>query len=299
MSQSDHPEFSRLVDIMERLRAPGGCPWDRAQSRQDLKPYLVEETYEVLDAIEQGDASMLCEELGDLLLQVVFHAEIAREEGAFTVDDVCKAINDKLVRRHPHVFGEVKADTPDQVLQNWEAIKSEEKAEKAAGREGDVEATSVLSGVPKVLPALLKAYRLQQKAARVGFDWAERQQVEDKVREEWGEINEAVASGDKDHVREELGDFLFALVNLSRFLDIDPEDALQLANGKFVRRFQGIESEAKARGRDIHGMTLDEMDEIWNAIKERERAESPKLPFGGDRVGEPESRGAGEPGSRG
>jgi len=182
------------------------------------------------------------------------------------------------VRRHPHVFGEVKADTPDQVLQNWEAIKSEEKAEKAGG-----EAQSVLSGVPKVLPALLKAYRLQQKAARVGFDWAERQQVEDKVAEEWAELNEAVAKGDKEHAREELGDFLFALVNLSRFLDIDPEDALQLANGKFVRRFQGIESEAKSRGRDIHGMTLDEMDEIWNLIKERERAaaESPELPFEG------------------
>ena len=266
MSEGRHPEFSRLVDIMSRLRAPGGCPWDRAQSREDLKPYLVEETYEVLDAIEQGDPAMLREELGDLLLQVVFHAEIAQEEGSFTIEDVCRGINEKLVRRHPHVFGEVKADTPEQVLKNWEAIKTEEKAEKASP-----EAQGVLSGVPKVLPALLKAYRLQQKAARVGFDWEERRQVEDKVREEWAEVNEAVAEGDKDHVREELGDFLFALVNLSRFLEVDPEDALQLANAKFMRRFQGIEAAAREQGRDIHGMSLGEMDELWNLIKERER----------------------------
>lgn len=278
MTAERHPEFGRLVQIMDRLRAPGGCPWDRAQSRKDLKPYLVEETYEVLDAIEHDDPAMLREELGDLLLQVVFHAQIAAEEGSFTIEDVSRAINEKLVRRHPHVFGDVKADTPEQVLQNWEAIKSEEKAEKA----GPDEAQSVLSGVPKVLPALLKAYRLQQKAARVGFDWEERRQVEDKVKEEWAELNEAVAEGDQDHVREELGDFLFALVNLSRFLEVDPEDALQLANAKFMRRFQGIETEAHARGRDIHGMTLGEMDELWNLIKRRERetGNRPELPFG-------------------
>jgi tetrapyrrole methylase family protein/MazG family protein len=270
-------EFQRLVEIMARLRAPGGCPWDRAQSRQDLKPYLVEETYEVLDAIEKGDLGLLQEELGDLLLQVVFHAQIASEDGHFSIEDVCRGINEKLVRRHPHVFGEVQAETAEEVLVNWEAIKTAEKAEKNGGET----VPSVLAGVPKVLPALLKAYRLQQKAARVGFDWEERGQVEEKVREEWAELNDAVAEGDKDHVREELGDFLFALVNLSRFLDIDPEDALQLANGKFMRRFQGIEEEAKARGRDIHGMTLAEMDEIWDLIKARERDSSPKLPFGG------------------
>jgi len=273
---SANPEFTRLVEIMARLRAPGGCPWDRAQSREDLKPYLVEETYEVLDAIEQKDAAMLQEELGDLLLQVVFHAEMAREEGAFTIEDVCRGINEKLVRRHPHVFGEVKADTPEQVLQNWEAIKKSEKADKA--ETGEV--PSVLAGVPKVLPALLKAYRLQQKAARVGFDWEERRQVEDKVREEWAELNEAVAAEDKERVREEMGDFLFALVNLSRFLELDPEDALQLSNAKFMRRFRGIEAEAHARGRDIHGMTLAEMDELWELMKQREREDSPKLPFG-------------------
>ena len=278
-------EFQRLVEIMARLRAPGGCPWDRAQSREDLKPYLVEETYEVLDAIEQKSSSMLLEELGDLLLQVVFHAQIAAEEGAFTVEDVCRGINEKLVRRHPHVFGDVKADTPDQVLVNWEAIKKEEKAERSGGEE-----PSVLAGVPRVLPALLKAYRLQQKAARVGFDWEERAQVEAKVREEWAELNEAVAAGAKEAVREELGDFLFALVNLSRFLEVDPEDALQLANAKFMRRFKGVEAEARALGRDIHGMSLDEMDELWELMKRREREESPKLPFGEDGAGEPENQ---------
>lgn len=267
--QRRRSEFDRLVEIMARLRGPGGCPWDRAQSRQDLKPYLVEETYEVLDAIEGGDPLLLREELGDLLLQVVFHAQISAEEGAFTVEDVCRAINEKLVRRHPHVFGEVKADTPEQVLVNWEAIKKGEKGEDS----------SVLAGVPRVLPALLKAYRLQQKAARVGFDWEERRQVEEKVREEWGELNDAVASGNKDHVREELGDFLFALVNLSRFLDVDPEDALQCSNAKFVRRFKALEAEAAGRGRDIHGMTLAEMDELWELVKRHERGASAELPF--------------------
>jgi tetrapyrrole methylase family protein / MazG family protein len=267
-----HGEFDRLVAIMERLRAPGGCPWDRAQSRQDLKPYLVEETYEVLDAIEEGSPQKLAEELGDLLLQVVFHAEIAAEEGAFTIEDVCRGINEKLVRRHPHVFGEVKADTPEQVLVNWEAIKKDEKGAEA----------SVLAGVPNVLPALLKAYRLQQKAARVGFDWEERRQVEEKVQEEWSELNEAVAAGEKDHVREELGDFLFALVNLSRFLDLDPEDALQSANAKFMRRFKALEAQAARQGRDIHGMSLAEMDELWELVKRRERGASSELPFGND-----------------
>jgi tetrapyrrole methylase family protein/MazG family protein len=253
-------EFGRLVGIMARLRGPGGCPWDRSQSREDLKPYIVEETYEVLEAIDRKDPEMLREELGDLLLQVVFHAQIAKEEGTFDIDGVCRAINEKLVRRHPHVFADVVAKTPDQVLQNWEAIKKGEKGEDA----------SVLSGVPKVLPALLKAFRLQQKAANVGFDWEERRQVEEKVREEWDELNEAVAAGDKEHTREELGDFLFALVNLSRFLEVDPEDALQAANAKFARRFKSLEAQAQTSGRDLHGMSLAEMDALWDEVKKRE-----------------------------
>jgi tetrapyrrole methylase family protein/MazG family protein len=254
-------EFQRLVEIMARLRAPGGCPWDREQSREDLKPYLVEETYEVLDAIDRKDPKMLCEELGDLLLQVVFHAQIAHEEGSFDVDDVCRSINQKLIRRHPHVFGDTRADTPDQVLRNWEAIKVEEK-----GGDG-----SVLQGVPKVLPALLKAHRLQQKAAHVGFDWEEVSQVMDKVEEEWREFREEVEQDRKAGIREEFGDFLFALVNLGRFLELDPEDALQASNAKFISRFQAVEKEARELGKDIHGMDLAEMDALWERVKDRER----------------------------
>ena len=253
-------EFSDLVGIMARLRAPGGCPWDREQSREDLKTYLVEETYEVLDAIDRGDPSSLKEELGDLLLQVVFHAQIADEEKSFDIWDVCRAINGKLIGRHPHVFGEVKADTPDQVLKNWEAIKKAERGGRA----------SSLDGVPKVLPALLKAYRLQQKASRVGFDWKNISDVEGKVDEEWRELKEAAESGRLERVKEELGDYLFAIVNLARFLKVDPEDALQMANEKFTRRFRAVEEEAKGQGRDIHGMALEEMDEIWEEVKKRE-----------------------------
>jgi len=262
-SGKNYPEFARLVEIMAKLRAPGGCPWDRSQSREDLKPYLVEETYEVLDAIDSKCPEKLKEELGDLLLQIVFHAEIAGEEGAFGIEDVCRGINEKLIRRHPHVFGEVKADTPDAVLRNWEAIKKSEK-----------EGKSVLSGVPKVLPALLKAFRLQEKAARVGFDWEETRQVEAKVDEELGELREAVSAGDKEKIREELGDLLFAVVNLARFLKLDPEDTLQSANEKFIRRFREVEKSAAGEGRDLHGMSLAEMDELWEEAKKKEKAKS-------------------------
>lgn len=261
--KSSYLEFSRLVEIMAKLRAPGGCPWDRSQSREDLKTYLVEETYEVLDAIDSGCTEKLKEELGDLLLQIVFHAEIADEEKAFDIEDVCRAINEKLIRRHPHVFGDVKAETPDIVLKNWETIKKGEKEGKSA-----------LGGVPKVLPALLKAYRLQEKAARVGFDWEETRQVEAKVDEELAELREAVDSGDKSKIREEMGDLLFAIVNLSRFLKLDPEDTLQAANEKFIRRFKAVEKSAADDGRDLHGMSLAEMDQLWEEAKKKERSES-------------------------
>lgn len=255
-----YPEFAKLVEIMARLRGPGGCPWDRSQSREDLKTYLVEETYEVLDAIDSGSGEKLREELGDLLLQIVFHAEIADEENSFDIEDVCAGINEKLIRRHPHVFGDVKADTPDVVLQNWEAIKKGEK-----------EGKSVLAGVPKILPALLKAFRLQEKAARVGFDWEETRQVEAKVDEELAELREAVSLNDRDKIREELGDLLFAIVNLSRFLKLDPEDTLQAANEKFIRRFKSVETSAAGIGRELHGMSLAEMDELWEAAKKKEK----------------------------
>lgn len=260
---SNGSEFNRLVDIMARLRAPGGCPWDRAQSRDDLKSYLLEETYEVLEAIDSGDPDKLREELGDLLLQVVFHAQISTEEGDFTIEDVAAAINEKLVRRHPHVFGDVEVETKEQVLENWEKIKREERREKE-------KPDGLLSGVPPSLPALLKAYRLQQKAAGAGFDWEETAQVKEKVLEEWGELQGAIESENRRAVMEEFGDLLFALVNLARFLGFDAEDALQQANNKFITRFHEVEKLADSGERDLHDMKLEEMDILWERAKSLE-----------------------------
>ncbi len=255
--------FDRLVDLMARLRSPSGCPWDKAQTPQSLKPYLIEEVYEVLDAIDRNDDAEIVEELGDLLLQIVFHAQIAREENRFTIDDIAAAIADKLVRRHPHVFGDAKADTPDQVLQNWEAIKAGEKSGKRA---------SLLDGVPRHLPALLRAYQLQRKAARVGFEWDRIADVVQKVREEADELMQAREAGAEDRVREEFGDLLFALVNLARFLQICPEDALMQTNRKFQTRFRYIETELGKRGKTPEEATLEEMDALWDAAK---RADHP------------------------
>jgi tetrapyrrole methylase family protein/MazG family protein len=258
--ENNFENFARLVEIMDKLRGPKGCPWDKAQKREDLKTYLLEETYEVLDAIDEKSDEKLKEELGDLLLQIVFHAQISKEENKFDIEDVCKEINEKLIRRHPHVFSDTEAKTPEMVLKNWEKIKKGEKKGKSA-----------LEGVPKIFPALLKAYRLQEKAGRVGFDWEETKQVERKVKEELKELQEAIKEGEKQKIREELGDLLFAIVNLSRFLKIDPEDALQSANEKFIRRFKAVEKKASARGRELHGMTLNEMDALWEEAKKDER----------------------------
>lgn len=258
--ENNFENFARLVEIMDKLRGPKGCPWDKAQKREDLKTYLLEETYEVLDAIDEKSDEKLKEELGDLLLQIVFHAQISKEENKFDIEDVCKEINEKLIRRHPHVFSDTEAKTPEMVLKNWEKIKKGEKKGKSA-----------LEGVPKIFPALLKAYRLQEKAGRVGFDWEETKQVERKVKEEFKELQEAIKEGEKQKIREELGDLLFAIVNLSRFLKIDPEDALQSANEKFIRRFKAVEKKASARGRELHGMTLNEMDALWEEAKKDER----------------------------
>ncbi len=257
-------EFKRLVAIMAVLRGPGGCPWDREQDHETLKPYLVEESYEVLDAIDSGDPAKLKEELGDLLLQVVFHSQLAHEKGTFSIEDVVGTINEKLVRRHPHVFGDVKAETSKEVLKNWEAIKKEEN-------NADAGEAGVLQGVPRTLPALLKAYRLQQKAAGVGFDWEERSQVKAKVLEEWRELEEAVECGEGAHVKEEFGDLLFALVNLGRFLDLDAESALQAANDKFIMRFKAVEEGALEIGKSLHEMSLSEMDILWEDAKGKEK----------------------------
>jgi MazG family protein len=265
--------FTEFVQLIARLRAPGGCPWDREQTHRSLKPMTIEEAYEVLEAIDGGDDDALAEELGDLLLQVVFHSAIAAEDRRFTIDDVVDKVADKMVRRHPHVFGDQKADTPDEVLRNWEALKAAER--KAAGKDRPGEA-SMMEGVSASLPATIEAFQLTTKAGRVGFDWASPQDVLAKVEEEAGELKEALAGSPPDptSVEEEIGDLLFAAVNLARVLHADPESALKAANRKFRRRFRHIEDQLRARGKTPAEASLDEMDALWNEAKSMER-ESP------------------------
>ena len=249
--------FDDLVRLMTRLRGPDGCPWDRKQTLPDLKAYVIEESYEVVDAIDQGDRGALAEELGDLLLQAVFIAEMTREEGTFDIYDSITAIHDKLVRRHPHVFGDVVANDADQVLVNWEKLKQDER--KAENK-------SLLAGIPQSMPALLKASRLTEKAARVGFDWRRTEEVFDKLDEEIAELREAVASGDPSHVHDEIGDLLFTIANIARKVNVNPEEALQSTNRKFMRRFQSMESRVDT----FEGMSLEEMDRLWDEAKKDE-----------------------------
>jgi tetrapyrrole methylase family protein/MazG family protein len=264
VAESAAEKFAELVDIMARLRGEDGCPWDREQTSESIKPYLVEETYEVLEAIDEQDPAKLKEELGDLMLQIVFHAQMAEEAGAFTVRDVLAAINDKLVRRHPHVFGDVKADTAQEVLFNWEQIKqTERRREKGQA--------SLLDGVPRELPALLRAHRLQEKASRVGFDWQEAQEVFRKVEEELAELRAAMQGQAAERVEAELGDLLFALVNLSRFLAVNPEEALRKTIARFIARFRYIEEELARRGRSLRQASLEEMDALWAEAKAQGR----------------------------
>jgi MazG family protein len=255
--------FDDLVQLMTRLRGPDGCPWDRKQTLPDLKPYVIEEAYEVVDAIDRDDRAALLEEIGDLLLEAVFIAEITREEGTFDIYDSITAIHDKLVRRHPHVFGDVVAGDAEQVLVNWEKLKSEER--KAENK-------SVLSGVPQSMPALLKASRLTEKAARVGFDWRRTDDVFDKLDEEIAELREAVASGDKAHIEDEIGDLLFTIANIARKVNVNAEEALQSTNRKFMRRFESMESQVRDGGRNIDQLELEEMDALWDQAKAAERA---------------------------
>lgn len=257
-------ELERLLDIMATLRSDTGCPWDREQTLQTLRPYAVEEVYEVLDAIDRDDVEDHCEELGDLLLQVVFQSQLRKEEGAFTFEDVAKSISDKLVRRHPHVFGDISVENSAEVLRNWNQIKEGEKAHKS-GRD------SLLDKVPKHLPALLKAQDLQKTAAKVGFDWVDAVPVFGKVEEEISELRNAMEAGDTEHVREEFGDLLFALVNLGRHLKIDCEQALQDSCSKFRRRFAHVEASAAASGKPMPEHSLEELDTYWNAAKAEER----------------------------
>jgi len=255
--------FGDLVALMTRLRSPGGCPWDRKQTLPDLKTYVIEEAYEVVDAIDRDDRAALMEEVGDLLLEAVFITELTREEGTFDIYDSVTAVHDKLVRRHPHVFGDVVAKDAEQVLVNWEKLKSDER--KAENK-------SLLSGVPRSMPALLKASRLTEKAARVGFDWRRTEDVFEKLDEEIAELREAVASGEPSKIEDEIGDILFTIANIARKVNANPEEALQSTNRKFMRRFENMESQVRARGMNLDQLELEEMDRLWDEAKAAERS---------------------------
>ena len=253
--------FDQLVAIMAHLRSATGCPWDRDQTHTSLRQYLLEETYEVLDAIDHADDKELCKELGDVLLQVVFHAQIAAEEKRFDIAQVCSAIVEKLIHRHPHVFGNVAADSTEQVLNNWEALKRAERAQ-------DDKTASSLDGVPATLPALLRAERIQHKASRQGFDWQDITGPLEKVAEEFNELQDAIDNQDMDATEDEFGDLLFTLVNAGRFLKLCPEDALRRSVDKFEQRFRAIESILEDQNRTLAQTTPDELDQLWQAVKQ-------------------------------
>jgi len=288
--------FERAVAIMERLRAPGGCPWDREQTFDTIKPYTVEETYEVLEAIENRDWTELAGELGDLLLQVLFYAEMAKEQAWFSIDDVLERLSTKLVDRHPHVFGEVKADTSDQVKRNWEALKQEERKKKEGSGEAlaRAETRSVLAGISSKMPSLLEAQKLSSRAAEVGFDWPDVEGLLDKLREETEELREhlkefpppgprppgrGVAGSGRlvipetleAKLEEEVGDLFFVLVNIARYLSLDPESALRQTNRKFRRRFQWMESRLHASGRSAEEASMEELESLWQQAKAEEQ----------------------------
>jgi tetrapyrrole methylase family protein/MazG family protein len=265
--------FEKLVEVQARLRAADGCPWDREQTHATLRTYLIEEAYEVLDALESGDDSKFAEELGDLLLQIVFHSQIAREEQRFDVRDVIREIHDKMVRRHPHVFGETKAKNSAEVLKKWEQIKAEERRAKgggtdAAGAEAK-KAESLLDGISRGLPATIEGFQLTRRAARIGFDWENAEGVLEKIAEESSELREALNARETGpRIEEEIGDLLFAAVNVARFLHVDPEIALKKANGKFSRRFRAMERRAGESGRALADVPRAEMEALWEAVKE-------------------------------
>ena len=260
--------FEKLVRVMARLRAPGGCPWDREQTHATLRTYLIEEAYEVLEALDGADDVKFAEELGDLLLQVVFHAQMADEEGRFTIVDVIREIYEKMIRRHPHVCGEKQAKDAAEVLRNWEIIKKEERQAKGAVEEETAE--SVLDGVPRSLPALLEGYQLTRKAARIGFDWENVGGIFEKLQEETEELRQVLEKRGGKEIEGEVGDILFAAVNLARFLKIDPEIAMKKASRKFNRRFREMERMAREQGRTLAEVPRWKMEELWEEAKGRE-----------------------------
>ena len=273
--------FEKLVGVQARLRAPNGCPWDREQTHQSLRTYLIEEAYEVLEALESGNDGKFVEEMGDLLLQIVFHSQIAGEEGRFTVAEVIRVIHDKMIRRHPHVFGKTRAKDSAEVLRNWEQIKAEERrtSEQKSDSNGDGKTrkeTSLLDGVSHALPATLEGFQLTRKASRIGFDWDDAGGIFEKMQEESEELKRALGEQDQPKIEEELGDLLFAAVNLSRFLKIDPEIALKKTNAKFSRRFRTMERLARKNGREFKDLPREEMEAFWDAAKKSEG--TPHLP---------------------
>ncbi|MEK7678732.1 MAG: nucleoside triphosphate pyrophosphohydrolase [Deltaproteobacteria bacterium] len=253
------PDIEKLTALMERLRGPQGCAWDKEQTLESLVPFIIEEAYEVISAIDSGEADAIKEELGDLLFQIIFVAEICRGKGLFDMSSVIDGSVDKMIRRHPHVFGDAKADTADEVLKRWAEIKTKEAKAKAD--------QGCLSGVPEVMPALLRAHKVSEKAARIGFDWQDIGQVFKKVEEEILEFKSALKKGNIKEMEEELGDILFTIVNVARFIEINPEDALRKTVGKFITRFHFIEKRLLKQGKDIGSSSLDEMERLWQASK--------------------------------
>ncbi|HET9399829.1 MAG TPA: nucleoside triphosphate pyrophosphohydrolase [Candidatus Acidoferrales bacterium] len=276
--------FEALIELQRRLLARDGCPWDREQTHESLRTYLIEEAYEVLDALESGSTDKFAEELGDLLLQLVFHAELAKKAGRFDISDVIEHIHTKMVRRHPHVFGDASAKTASDVLKNWEQLKAEERRANAAdaasangansAEASEPGAPPLLGGIPRSLPAVLEAYQLTRRAARVGFDWPTAEGVLEKLREEAVEIEAELASADSRRVETEIGDLLFSAVNVARFLKVDPEIALKRANRKFLERFGAMEREAASHGQKLAELSAAQLDDLWNQAKREESAAS-------------------------
>ena len=261
--QKEKYDINDLLEIMRSLRAPGGCPWDAEQTHESIRKNLIEETYEVVEAIDKKDSGMLLEELGDLLMQVVFHAQMEDEKGVFNFDDVADGVCKKLIERHPHVFGEVEVSGVDDVLDNWDAIKRRKKGQKKG--------SEPMLSVPRELPALMRAAKIQQKASAVGFDWPDVSGAYDKIIEETQELRKAVKSGVQDDVSEELGDLLFSVVNVSRFLKCDAEEALTAASDKFINRFIRVEQLAKENGVDMEKASLEELDRLWDIVKSHDK----------------------------
>src|SRR5881396_1187499 len=269
LPNSTGEKFERLVEIMDTLRGPNGCPWDKQQDFNSLKPMLVEEVYEVLEAVENGDFEGVSEELGDLLLHVVFHAHLGKEGGQFDINTVIDKISDKLVRRHPHVFGTESASTADEVIKNWEAIKAQEKAQKLKNRTPDQR--SLLEGIPSKLPAIHEAHQISSRAARVGFEWPNVEGIFDKLQEGVRDLGELISAGGdalrRERLEDEIGDMLFVIVNIARYLKIDSESALKHANRKFKARFEYMESELAKQGKTLEQTSLVEMEALWQKAK--------------------------------